>query len=121
MIQYSIHLIIFFSLLSITLQLLPDISLLINQAPLSFLEYKEEPNMTFDNDSIIKYTHYHYIQPIIGNATSNISDYQNKNNAPIIRKECLDNISKFIVRNSTLLINNDEKDISYYYLQKLIF
>ena len=116
MIQYSIYLIIFFSLLSIT-----DISSLINQAPLSFLEYKEEPNITFDNDSIIKYTHYHYIQPIIGNATSNISDYQNKNNAPIIRKECLDNISKFIVRNSTLLINNDEKDISYYYLQKLIF
>ena len=58
MIQYSIHLIIFFSLLSITLQLSPDISSLINQAPLSFLEYKEEPNMTFDNDSIIKYTHY---------------------------------------------------------------
>lgn len=58
MIQYSIYLIIFFSLLSITLQLLPDILSLINQAPLSFLEYKEEPNMTFDNDSIIKYTHY---------------------------------------------------------------
>ena len=58
MIQYSIYLIIFFSLVSITLQLLPDILSLINQAPLSFLEYKEEPNMTFDNDSIIKYTHY---------------------------------------------------------------
>ena len=49
MIQYSIHLIIFFSLLSITLQLSPDISSLINQAPLSFLEYKEEPNINKSN------------------------------------------------------------------------
>lgn len=124
MIQYIIHLIIFVSLLSNAMQLLPDISTLINQVPLSFLKYKEESNMTFDNDKIINYIHYYFIQPIIGNATSNITGYQNNHNKTInktISDQCLHNVDKYIARNISFLVNDDEKKLSYYYLQKLIW